>query len=82
MHDVNPVECSVFFVVQVTVEHISNLCRSVTRVHFVWNISQMRLCKCIMNEILGDCGRLAFSDCAKCAQMSYMAGFFIVPHKQ
>ena len=33
MHYVNPVECSVFSVVRVTMEHVSNLCHwSVTRV--------------------------------------------------
>ena len=36
MRYVNPVECSVFSVVQVTVEHVSDLCRwSVTRVHIL-----------------------------------------------
>ena len=36
MHCVNPFECSVFSVVGITVEHVSNVCRwSVTRVHIL-----------------------------------------------
>ena len=33
--------------------------------HFDWNISPLRQCQCILNEILGNFDRLAYQDCAK-----------------
>ena len=78
---VNPVECSVFSVVGVTVEHVSNLCRrSVTRVHILTLWVEYLANSTVQMYSERDTWRLRQAGvsglCKKSAQMSNMAGFF------
>ena len=86
MRYVNPVECSAFSVVRVTVEHVSNLCRrSVTRVHILTLWVEYFANATVQMHCGRDTWRLrqaGVSGLCKSAQVSYMAGFSIVSHKQ
>ena len=87
MHHVNHVECSVFSVIRVTVEHVSNLCRwSVTRVHILTLWVEYFANATMQMHSERDTWRLRWAGvsglCKKAPKMSYMVGFLIVPPKQ